>query len=122
VLATTATHARGATPAATMRYVLTTPATGTLAGIAAATMRDVLATVYCTITAAKTNATAAGINNPLATAAAKIQPLFTAAAITKPLLDVSPAVPVTSYVIAATRSVYRDVVFVPIDVATPITA
>jgi hypothetical protein len=77
VLATTATHARGATPAATMRYVLTTTATGTLAGIAAATMRDVLATVYCTITAAKTNATAAGINNPLATAAAKIQPLFT---------------------------------------------
>jgi hypothetical protein len=120
VLATTATHARGATPAATMRYVLTTTATGTLAGIAAATMRDVLATVYCTITAAKTNAT--GINNPLATAAAKIQPLFTAAAITKPLLDVSAAVPVTSYVIAATRSVYRDVVFVPIDVATPITA
>ena len=105
-----------------MRYVLTTTATGTLAGIAAATMRDVLATVYCTITPAKTNATAAGINNPLAIAAAKIQPLFTAAAITKPLLDVSPAVPVTSYVIAATRSVYRDVVFVPIDVATPITA
>ena len=55
MLATTATHARGATPAATMRYVLTTTATGTLAGIAAATMRDVLATVYCTITAAKTN-------------------------------------------------------------------
>jgi hypothetical protein len=119
VLATTATHARGATPAATMRYVLTTTATGTLAGIAAATMCHVLATVYCTITLA----TAAGINNPLTTAAAKIQPLFTAAAITKPLLDVSPAVPViASYGIAATRSVYRDVVFVPIDVATPITA
>jgi hypothetical protein len=76
VLATTATHARGATPAATMRYVLTTTATGTLASIAAATMCHVLATVYCTITLAKTNATAAGINNPLATAAAKIQPLF----------------------------------------------
>jgi hypothetical protein len=119
-LAAATTRARSATPAAAMRYVLT--ATDTLAGIAAATMRDVLATVHCTIMVAKTNSTTAGINNPLATAAAKIQPLLTATAITDPLLDMRPAVPVISYGTAATRSVYRDVVSIPIDVAAPITA
>ena len=85
-------------------------------------MRDLLATVHRAMTLTNAGSTAAGINDPLATAAAKIQPLFMAAAIAKPLLGMSSAVPVSSYVIAATRSVYRDVVSVPIDVAAPITA
>ena len=70
---------------ATMRDVLTTTTTDTLAGIAGAPMRGVLATVHCTLTLAKTSATAAGINNPLATAAAEIQPLLAAAAVAKPV-------------------------------------
>ena len=116
------TTAADTSTAGTFGYVLGTTATNTLAGIAGATMRDVLATVHRTMTLTNASATAPGINNPLATAATKIQPLFAAAAIAKPLLGMSTAVPVISYVIAATRTVYRDVVSVPIDVAAPITA
>ena len=116
VLATTAADTLAGIAAA-MRDVLTAAAADTLAGIAGATKRDVLATVHCGMTLTSASATAAGINNPLATAAAKVQSLFTAAAIAKPLLGMNSAVPVSSYVIAATRSVYRDVVSVPIDVA-----
>jgi hypothetical protein len=119
VLATTTTT--DTSTAGTFRYVLATTATDTLASIAAAAMRDVLATVHRTMTLTNASATAPGINNPLATAATKIEPLFAAAAIAKPLLGMSSAVPV-SYVIAAARSVYRDVVSVPIDVAAPIMA
>jgi hypothetical protein len=119
VLAATAAHTSAA---GAMRDVLTTTAADTLTGIAGAAMCDMLATVRGTMTLAKTSATAAGIDNPLATAATKIQPLFTAAAIAKALLGMSPAVPVIRNVIAAARSAYRDVVFAPIDVAAPITA